>query len=62
MQNIHIMTDKYNCSQIKSIIRSVRSLGDNGATNHHHHYRQRHQLQIALARVLDVLGPKRKHF
>ena len=37
-------------------------MGDNGATNHHHHHRQRHQLQTALARVLDELGPKRKHF
>ena len=37
------------------------SLGDNGATNHHHHHRQCHQLQIALARVLDKLGPKRKY-
>ena len=35
------------------------SLGYNGATNHHHHDRQCHQLQTALARVLDELGPKR---
>ena len=37
--------------------RAVWSLEDNGATNHHHHHRQRHQLQTALARVLDELGP-----
>jgi len=36
-------------------------LGDNGAKNHHHDHRQCHQL-LALARVLDELGPKRKHF
>ena len=42
--------------------RTVWSLGDNGATNHHHHRRQCHQLQTALARVLDELGLKRKHF
>ena len=45
---------------------SVRSLleimGDNGVTSHHHHHRQRYQLQTAPARVLDELGPKRKHF
>ena len=42
--------------------RAVWSLGGNGATNHNHHHRQCHQLQTALARVLDELGPKRKHF
>ena len=31
------------------------NLGDNGTTNHHHHQRQCHQLQTALARVLDEL-------
>ena len=31
-------------------------------TNHHHHHRQCNQLQTALARVLNELGPKRKHF
>ena len=54
-----------NCSgpsSSKTPARAVGSLGDNGATNHHHHHRQCHQLQTALARVLDELGPKGKHF
>ena len=29
---------------------------------HHHHHRQCHQLQTALAQVLDELGPKQEHF
>ena len=46
----------------RSFLRVVASLRENGATNHHHHHRQCHQLQTALARVLDELGLKRKHF
>ena len=38
------------------------NLRDNGATKHHHNHHQCHQLRTALARVLDELGPKRKHF
>ena len=34
----------------------------NGGTSHHHHHCQCHQLQTILARVLDELRPKRKHF
>ena len=41
---------------------SSPSLGDNGTTNHHHHHCQCHQLQTALAQVLDELGTKRNNF
>ena len=42
-------------SSSRNRARAVWSLGDNGATNHHHHHHQCHQLQTALARVLDEL-------
>ena len=35
-------------------------LRDNGTTNHHHHHRQCHQLQTALARVLNEVGKNQK--
>ena len=37
-----------------------RSLGDDGTTNHYHHHRQCHQLQTALARVLDEIERNQK--
>ena len=40
--------------------KAVWSLGSNGATIHHHHHRQSHQLQTALARVLDELERNQK--
>ena len=43
---------------------AIWSLGDNCGNYHHRHrhrHRHRHQLQTALVRFLDELGPKRKH-
>ena len=46
----------------KNFLRETRiwSLKDDGTTNHHHHHRQCHQLQTALAQVLDELERNQK--